>query len=192
MLSESSPMRYVVRQCWLGSILVAGTDKGIAAILLGDGPDTLAQSLRRRFPETSLIGPDQRLDDLADAVVRFVEAPTGRLEAPLDLRGTDFERRVWLALREIPAGSTTTYSEIAARIGAPHASYDVGQACASNPLAVVVPCHRVVRKDGTLAGYRWGTRRKRALLAREAALPIASIYATESAAFGRASATRPG
>ena len=167
-------MRYVVRPCWLGSVLVAGTDKGIAAILLGDEPAALAQSLRRRFPGTPLIGPDQRLDGLADAVVRFVEAPTGGLEAPLDLRGTDFERRVWLALREIPAGATATYSEIAARIGAPHASYDVGQACASNPLAVVVPCHRVVRKDGTLAGYRWGTRRKRALLAREAASSRAS------------------
>jgi len=162
-------MRYVVRPCWLGSVLVAGTDKGIAAILLGDEPAALAQSLRSRFPGTPLIGPDQRLDGLADEVVRFVEAPTGWLEAPLDLRGTDFERRVWLALREIPSGSTATYSEIATRIGAPHASYDVGQACASNPLAVVVPCHRVVRKDGTLAGYRWGTRRKRALLAREAA-----------------------
>jgi AraC family transcriptional regulator of adaptative response/methylated-DNA-[protein]-cysteine methyltransferase len=167
-------MRYVVRPCWLGSVLVAGTDKGIAAILLGDEPAALAQSLRRRFPGTPLIGPDRRLDGLADAVVRFVEAPTGGLEAPLDLRGTDFERRVWLALREIPAGSTATYSEIATRIGAPHASYDVGQACASNPLAVVVPCHRVVRKDGTLAGYRWGTRRKRALLAREAASSRAS------------------
>jgi AraC family transcriptional regulator of adaptative response/methylated-DNA-[protein]-cysteine methyltransferase len=167
-------MRYVVRPCWLGSVLVAGTDKGIAAILLGDEPAALAQSLRSRFPGTPLLGPDQRLDGLADEVVRFVEAPTGGLEAPLDLRGTDFERRVWLALREIPAGSTATYSEIATRIGAPHASYDVGQACASNPLAVVVPCHRVVRKDGTLAGYRWGTRRKRALLAREAASSRAS------------------
>jgi AraC family transcriptional regulator of adaptative response/methylated-DNA-[protein]-cysteine methyltransferase len=174
MLRASSPMRYVVRPCWLGSVLVAGTDEGIAAILLGDDRDTLVGSLRSRFPDAQLIGGDQCFDDLVAEVVRFVEAPAGRFGRPLDMRGTDFERRVWLALREIPAGSTATYSEIAARIGAPHASYDVGQACASNPLAVVVPCHRVVRKDGTLAGYRWGTRRKRALLAREAASPRAS------------------
>lgn len=173
-VTTTTAMTYLVGQCWLGSILVASTNEGIAAILLGDEGDALVRSLRSRFPDAHLVGGDQRFDDLVAEVIRFVEAPTIRFERPLDLRGTDFERRVWLALREIPAGSTATYSEIAARIGAPHASYDVGQACASNPLAVVVPCHRVVRKDGTLAGYRWGTRRKRALLAREAVSPRAS------------------
>jgi AraC family transcriptional regulator of adaptative response/methylated-DNA-[protein]-cysteine methyltransferase len=168
-VTTTTAMTYRVGQCWLGSILVASTDEGIAAILLGDDRDALMRSLRSRFPDARLVDGDQRFDDLVAEVVRFVDAPASRFERPLDLRGTDFERRVWLALREIPAGSTATYSEIAARIGAPHASYDVGRACASNPLAVVVPCHRVVRKDGTLAGYRWGTRRKRALLAREAA-----------------------
>jgi AraC family transcriptional regulator, regulatory protein of adaptative response / methylated-DNA-[protein]-cysteine methyltransferase len=168
-VTTTTAMTYRVGQCWLGSILVASTDEGITAILLGDDRDALMRSLRSRFPDARLVDGDQRFDDLVAEVVRFVDAPASRFERPLDLRGTDFERRVWLALREIPAGSTATYSEIAARIGAPHASYDVGQACASNPLAVVVPCHRVVRKDGTLAGYRWGTRRKRALLAREAA-----------------------
>lgn len=167
-------MTYLVGRCWLGSILVASTDEGIAAILLGDDGDALVRSLRNRFPDARLVAGDQRFADLVAEVVRFVETPASRFERPLDLRGTDFERRVWLALREIPAGSTATYSEIATRIGAPHASYDVGQACASNSLAVVVPCHRVVRKDGTLAGYRWGTRRKRALLAREAASSRAS------------------
>ena len=173
-VTTTTAMTYRVGQCWLGSILVASTDEGIAAILLGDDRDALVRSLRTRFPDAHLVGGDQRFDDLVAEVVRFVDAPASRFERPLDLQGTDFERRVWLALRDIPAGSTATYSEIATRIGAPHASYDVGQACASNPLAVVVPCHRVVRKDGTLAGYRWGTRRKRALLAREAASPRAS------------------
>ena len=173
-VTTTTTMTYRVGRCWLGSILVAGTDEGIAAILLGDDRDALVRSLRSRFPDAHLVVGDQGFADLVAEVVRFVEAPASRFERPLDLRGTDFERRVWLALREIPAGSTATYSEIATRIGAPHASYDVGQACASNPLAVVVPCHRVVRKDGTLAGYRWGTRRKRALLAREAASSRAS------------------
>jgi AraC family transcriptional regulator of adaptative response/methylated-DNA-[protein]-cysteine methyltransferase len=173
-VTTTTALTYRVGQCWLGSILVAGTDEGLAAILLGDDRDALVRSLRSRFPEAQLLEGDGRFEDLVAEVVRFVEAPASRFEPHLDLRGTDFERRVWLALREIPAGSTATYSEIATRIGAPHASYDVGQACASNPLAVVVPCHRVVRKDGTLAGYRWGTRRKRALLAREAAAPRAS------------------
>jgi AraC family transcriptional regulator, regulatory protein of adaptative response / methylated-DNA-[protein]-cysteine methyltransferase len=173
-VTTTTAMTYLVGRCWLGSILVASTDEGVAAIFLGDDRAALVRSLRSRFPDVQLVGGDQRLDDLVAEVVRFVEAPASRFEPPLELRGTDFERRVWLALREIPAGSTATYSEIATHIGAPHASYDVGQACASNPLAVVVPCHRVVRKDGTLGGYRWGTRRKQALLAREAASPRAS------------------
>ena len=173
-VTTTTTLTYRVSQCWLGSVLVAGTDEGLAAILLGDDRDALVRSLRSRFPDAHLVAGDQPFADLVAEVVRFVETPASGFERPLDLRGTDFERRVWLALREIPAGSTATYSEIATRIGAPHASYDVGQACASNPLAVVVPCHRVVRKDGTLAGYRWGTRRKRALLAREAASSSAS------------------
>src|SRR5688572_10923268 len=172
-VTTTTAMTYLVGRCWLGSILVASTEEGLAATLLGDDRDAHVRSLRSRFPDAHLVAGDRRFDDLVADVVRFVEAPASRFERPLDMRGTNFERRVWLALREIPAGSTATYSEIAARIGAPHASYDVGQACAANPLAVVVPCHRVVRKDGTLAGYRWGTRRKRALLAREAASPRA-------------------
>jgi AraC family transcriptional regulator of adaptative response/methylated-DNA-[protein]-cysteine methyltransferase len=168
-VTSTTALTYRVGQCWLGSLLVASTDEGIAAILLGNDREALVRSLRSRFPEARLIEGDERFEDLVTEVARFVDAPASRFDRHLDLRGTDFERRVWLALREIPAGSTATYSEIATRIGAPKASYDVGQACASNPLAVVVPCHRVVRKDGTLAGYRWGTRRKRALLAREAA-----------------------
>ena len=160
-------MRFVVRRCWLGSVLVAGSDRGITAILLGDHPEGLIRSLNERFPGTELRGPDPIVEDLADQVVRFLEGATDGVEAPLDLRGTDFERQVWAALREIPAGSTVTYSEIARRIGAPAASREVGEACAANPVAILVPCHRVVRKNGTLGGYRWGVERKRALLTRE-------------------------
>jgi AraC family transcriptional regulator of adaptative response/methylated-DNA-[protein]-cysteine methyltransferase len=161
-------MRYVVRRCWLGSVLVAGSDRGITAILPGDDPESLARSLNVRFPGSELSGPDPSFEDLADRVVRFLEGASDD-EAPLDLRGTDFERQVWAALREIPAGSTVAYSEIARRIGVPAASREVAEACAANPVAVLVPCHRVVRKNGALGGYRWGVGRKRALLAREAA-----------------------
>jgi AraC family transcriptional regulator, regulatory protein of adaptative response / methylated-DNA-[protein]-cysteine methyltransferase len=173
-VTMTTSLTYRVGQCWLGSLLVASTEEGIAAILLGDDREALVRSLQGRFPGARLTEGDEHFEDLVTEVARFVAAPASRFDRHLDLRGTDFERRVWLALREIPAGSTVTYSEIATRIGAPNAGYDVGQACASNPLAVVVPCHRVVRKDGTLAGYRWGTRRKRALLAREAASPAVS------------------
>jgi AraC family transcriptional regulator of adaptative response/methylated-DNA-[protein]-cysteine methyltransferase len=165
---ETSPMRYVVRRCWLGAVLVAGADRGITAVLLGDEPESLVRELRSRFPGPELTGPDRPFDDLADEVVRFLEGSTGDVETPLDLRGTDFERHVWAALREIPAGSTVAYSEIARRIGAPVASREVAEACAANPVAVLIPCHRVVRKNGALGGYRWGVRRKRALLEREA------------------------
>jgi AraC family transcriptional regulator of adaptative response/methylated-DNA-[protein]-cysteine methyltransferase len=167
-------LRYLVRPCWLGSVLVAGTDHGVAAILLGDTPASLVGNLRLRFPTARLMRGDAAFGDLADAVVGAVTDPAARFERPLDLQGTDVERRVWAALREIPAGTTVAYCEIAGRLGAPVDSRDVAQACASNPLAVVVPCHRVVRKGGGLGGYRWGVARKRALLAREAAWASAS------------------
>jgi AraC family transcriptional regulator, regulatory protein of adaptative response / methylated-DNA-[protein]-cysteine methyltransferase len=166
-------MRYLTGRCWLGWVLVAATDDGISAILLGDDPRALEQDVQRRFPDTSL-ARDPELKPTVAEVVRVVETPGQRLSRPLDPRGTEFERRVWQALREIPAGATAAYSDIAARLGAPHASVEVAQACASNPLAVVIPCHRVVRKSGALGGYRWGVRRKRALLAREAAARGAS------------------
>jgi AraC family transcriptional regulator, regulatory protein of adaptative response / methylated-DNA-[protein]-cysteine methyltransferase len=167
-------IRFAVRECWLGTVLVAATDKGICAILLGDDPIAVVRDLHERFPEAQAGTRDEPFEQMVAAAVRFVEAPARGLDIPLDLHGTPFQQRVWQALREIPAGSTASYSDIAARIGAPHAAYLVAEACAANPIAVAVPCHRVVRKDGTLAGYRWGFKRKRALLAREAAWRAAS------------------
>ena len=135
---------------------------------MGDDPEVLARDLEDRFPEAMLIGGDAAFDRLVARVVELVEAPGAGLDLPLDLRGTAFQRRVWQALREIPAGGTASYTEIADRIGAPNAVRAVASACAANPLAVAVPCHRVVRSDGGLCGYRWGVERKRTLLQREA------------------------
>ncbi len=162
-------IRFAVGECSLGSILAAATAKGVCAIALGDDPDTLVRDLEDRFPRAELVGGDPEFESLVARVVAFVEAPLLGLELPLDIRGTTFQRRVWQALRKIPAGSTTSYAEIAERIGSPKAARAVARACASNPIAVAVPCHRVVRSDGAPGGYRWGVERKRALLARETA-----------------------
>ncbi len=162
-------IRHTVADCSLGSILVAATAKGVCAVLLGDEPDALVRDLRDRFPWAPLTEADADLDRLATEVVGLVETPGRELDVPLDIRGTGFQRRVWQALRGIPAGSTASYSDIASRIGAPKAARAVAGACASNALAVVIPCHRVVRGDGSLSGYRWGVERKRRLLDREAA-----------------------
>lgn len=162
-------IRFAVGRCWLGMILAAATEKGLCAILLGDDADALTADLRERFPEARLTDGGESFAPLMAKVIDFIEAPARGLDLPLDLRGTEFQQRVWQALRRIPAGSTTSYSEVAAHIGAPKEAYAVAEACASNALAVAIPCHRVVRKNGALAGYRWGFRRKRALLAREAA-----------------------
>jgi AraC family transcriptional regulator of adaptative response/methylated-DNA-[protein]-cysteine methyltransferase len=159
-------IRFMIGKCWLGSVLVAATGKGICAILLGDDPTTLQRDLKERFPEAQLIS-DKALEALTAKAIDFIEAPGRDLDLPLDPQGTAFQQRVWQALREIPAGSTASYSEIAERIGAPKEAYAVGEACAANVIAVAIPCHRVVRKDGALAGYRWGFRRKRTLLKRE-------------------------
>jgi len=161
-------LRFAVGQCSLGAILVASSDKGVAAILLGDDPDTLIRELETRFPAADLVGGDDAYDRLIARVVGFVEAPAIGFDLPLDVRGTAFQQRVWQALRQIPAGSTATYTEIARRIGAPASIRAVAGACAANPVAVAIPCHRVIRTDGALAGYRWGVDRKQALLAREA------------------------
>jgi len=163
-----SEIRFAIGACSLGAILVAQSARGVCAILLGDDPDALARELQDRFPRARLIGGDRDYERLVAQVVGFVEAPALGLDLPLDVRGTAFQQRVWQALREIPVGSTASYSEIARRIGAPKASRAVAQACAGNMLAVAIPCHRVVRNDGDLSGYRWGVPRKRALLEREA------------------------
>jgi AraC family transcriptional regulator of adaptative response/methylated-DNA-[protein]-cysteine methyltransferase len=165
---DATEIRFATSECALGTILVAQSARGLCAILIGDQPQVLEVDLRARFPHAQLSRGDADLEQLAARVVAFVEAPTGGLELPLDLRGTPFQRRVWQALRAIPAGHTATYAEIARRIGAPQAVRAVAGACAANPLAVVVPCHRVVRSDGALSGYRWGVPRKRALLESEA------------------------
>jgi AraC family transcriptional regulator, regulatory protein of adaptative response / methylated-DNA-[protein]-cysteine methyltransferase len=141
----------------------------VCAILFGDDPDTLVRDLQDRFPKARLIGGDRAFEQLVATVVGFVEAPAHGLDLPLDVRGTAFQQRVWQALREIPSGSTASYAEIARRIGQPKAVRAVAQACASNGIAVAIPCHRVVRTDGALSGYRWGVERKRALLDRERA-----------------------
>jgi AraC family transcriptional regulator of adaptative response/methylated-DNA-[protein]-cysteine methyltransferase len=140
----------------------------VCAILLGDDPDALVHDLQERFPKAQLIGGDADFEHVVATVVGFVEAPVLGLDLPLDVRGTAFQQRVWQALREIPAGSTLTYTDLARRIGTPNATRAVAQACASNSIAVAIPCHRVVRHDGTLSGYRWGAERKQALLNREA------------------------
>lgn len=161
-------IRFAIGQCSLGAILVAASMRGVCAILMGDEPDTLAHDLQDRFPRAALIGGDADFERLVAQVVGFVEAPGLGLALPLDIRGTAFQHRVWQALCEIPVGNTASYTEIAQHIGAPKAARAVAGACAANPLAVAIPCHRAVRTDGDLSGYRWGVERKRALLEREA------------------------
>jgi AraC family transcriptional regulator, regulatory protein of adaptative response / methylated-DNA-[protein]-cysteine methyltransferase len=162
-------IRFALGQCSLGAILVAATARGVCAILLGDEPDALVRDLQDRFPNAELIGGDEGFEQVVARVVGLVEAPALGLDLPLDVRGTAFQQRVWQALREIPAGTTASYTAVARRIGAPHAVRAVAHACASNAIAVAIPCHRVVRSGGALAGYRWGVERKRVLLEREAA-----------------------
>ncbi|MEP6941205.1 MAG: bifunctional DNA-binding transcriptional regulator/O6-methylguanine-DNA methyltransferase Ada [Rudaea sp.] len=160
-------MRFAVGECSLGSILVARSERGVCAILLGDDPGALVRQLQDRFPNARLSGGDKDFERLVASVVGLVEAPGTGLDLPLDVRGTAFQQRVWEALRRIPAGETASYAAIAAAIGAPKSARAVAQACAANALAIAIPCHRVVRSDGALSGYRWGVERKRELLARE-------------------------
>lgn len=160
-------IRFAVGQCALGAILVAQSQKGICAILLGDDPEQIVRDLQDQFPKARLIGGDQDFEQLVAQVVGFVEAPSLGLNLPLDIRGTVFQERVWKVLREIPPGATVSYAEVAKRMGCPSAVRAVAQACGANKIAVAIPCHRVVRRDGDISGYRWGVERKRALLARE-------------------------
>jgi AraC family transcriptional regulator of adaptative response/methylated-DNA-[protein]-cysteine methyltransferase len=163
-------IRFAVGQCSLGAILVASSKKGVVSILIGSDPAELVRNLQDRFPKANLIGADSNYEALVARVVGFIEAPSLGLDLPLDIRGTAFQHRVWQALREIPVGQTVSYAEIACRIGAPKAVRAVAGACAANNLAVAIPCHRVVKNDGSLSGYAWGVERKRALLDREATL----------------------
>jgi AraC family transcriptional regulator of adaptative response/methylated-DNA-[protein]-cysteine methyltransferase len=164
---KDAEIRFAVGECSLGAILVARSLKGICAISLGDDPEALVRDLEDRFPNARLIGGDPDFEQLVARVVGFIEEPRIGLDLPLDVRGSAFQERVWQALQEIPAGETASYAEIARRIGSPNAVRAVAQACSANTIAVAIPCHRVVRNDGALSGYRWGVERKRALLDRE-------------------------
>jgi AraC family transcriptional regulator of adaptative response/methylated-DNA-[protein]-cysteine methyltransferase len=160
-------IRWAVAPCALGTVLVAATDRGVCAIEFGDTPQALAEGLRARFPKAALVDGDAAFREWVDRVLAFVERPGEALDLPLDVRGTAFQRRVWEALRAIPRGRTASYAEVARAIGRPEAARAVAAACASNAVAVAIPCHRVVRSDGSPSGYRWGAARKVALLRRE-------------------------
>jgi AraC family transcriptional regulator of adaptative response/methylated-DNA-[protein]-cysteine methyltransferase len=166
---RDAAIRFAVGECSLGAILVAATAKGVCAIEFGDDPDALVRVLQDRFPNAQLIGADAAFEQLVARVVGVVETPAQPVDLPLDVRGTAFQQLVWRALRDIPPGETASYTQIAKRIGRPKAVRAVAQACATNTIAVAIPCHRVVRQDGHVSGYRWGVERKRALLQREAA-----------------------
>jgi AraC family transcriptional regulator of adaptative response/methylated-DNA-[protein]-cysteine methyltransferase len=163
----SEELTFSIMPCSLGHVLVAASAKGVCAILLGDDGDGLARDLRALFPKAALREADASFAATSAAVVALVDTRESPAEIPLDIRGTAFERRVWETLRKIPAGQTQSYGDVAAAIGAPKAVRAVARACTANKLAVAIPCHRIVRRDGSIAGYRWGTARKRALLDRE-------------------------
>ena len=168
-------LRLAVAESSLGWVLVAATDRGVCAIDLGDGPDELRSSFRRRFPKAEMVESDRPFESWVRRVVSWIETPSGGLSLPLDIQGTAFQQRVWRALQDIPVGSKVSYAEIARRVGQPKAARAVAHACASNSLAIAIPCHRVMRGDGDLAGYRWGLERKRALLARESGHPQQAV-----------------
>lgn len=162
-------IRFAIAGTSLGALLVAASGKGVCAILLGDDPEKLLRDLEDRFAKARLVGGDAKFEKLVARVVGLVEQPRKDLDLPLDIRGTAFQQRVWKALTAIPAGKTASYAEIARKIGRPSAVRAVAQACAANNLAIAIPCHRVVKTDGGLSGYRWGVARKKQLLAREEA-----------------------
>ena len=164
---QIAQLHYAIGQCSLGLVLIARADQGVCAVLLGDDPKSVTSELEKRFAPTRLLRRDEELAEYLSQVVGLIETPSRPLDLLLDLRGSTFQQRVWQALREIPVGTTTTYTEVASRIGAPKAVRAVARACATNPLALLVPCHRVIGKDGGLTGYRWGVERKRMLLERE-------------------------
>jgi AraC family transcriptional regulator of adaptative response/methylated-DNA-[protein]-cysteine methyltransferase len=160
-------VHFAIAESALGAVLVAQSPHGVCAILMDDDPHALRADLQGRFPKARLIEAEAELHSVIARVVAFIEDPAVGLDLPLDIRGTAFQQRVWQALREIPAGTTASYTEIAARLGSPRSVRAVAQACAANALAVAIPCHRVLRSDGGLSGYRWGVARKRELLERE-------------------------
>jgi len=165
--APKAQIRFAIGQCSLGAILVAQSEKGVCAVLLGDDPQSLLQELQDQFPHATLLGAHQEFEQLIAQLVGLVEQPQHGLCLPLDIQGTAFQQRVWRALQQIPPGETLSYSEVAARIASPQAARAVASACAANCLALLIPCHRVVRQDGQAGGYRWGIARKQTLLDRE-------------------------
>jgi AraC family transcriptional regulator of adaptative response/methylated-DNA-[protein]-cysteine methyltransferase len=170
----NTDLMFAIGACSLGAILVAATKKGVAAILMGDDPAELLRDLQDRFPKENLIGGDKAFEKLAARAISIIEQPGSAIALPLDIQGTAFQHKVWAALQCIPSGTTVSYAGVAERIGAPKAVRAVAGACGANPVAVIIPCHRVVRNDGSLSGYRWGLERKRALLDREAKAGVAA------------------
>jgi AraC family transcriptional regulator of adaptative response/methylated-DNA-[protein]-cysteine methyltransferase len=168
MTASSRHIRFGIADSTLGPIAVARTDQGICAILLADHRRDLLRELRQTFADTELVEDVAGLAPALTRVAHFVESPVATLDLPLDVRGTEFQQRVWRELRKIPVGSTASYADVARGIDAPKSVRAVAQACGANTLALAIPCHRVVRSDGALSGYRWGAARKRALLDREA------------------------
>jgi AraC family transcriptional regulator of adaptative response/methylated-DNA-[protein]-cysteine methyltransferase len=164
----NTDIHFAIGECSLGSILVAKSERGVCSILLGEDPALLIHDLHDQFPKANLIGDESRYEELVAKVVGLIEKPGVGLDLPLDIRGTAFQQRVWKALQQIPVSSTASYADIAKQIGMPKAVRAVAQACGANTLAVAIPCHRVIRNDGALSGYRWGVERKRILLDREA------------------------
>lgn len=172
-------IRFALGECSLGSLLVASSARGICAISLGDDPDTLARELQDRLPNATLIGGDSEYEQIIAQVVGLIDTPGQDFNLPLDIRGTTFQQRVWQALQAIPPGMTLSYAEVAARIRKPDAARAVASACAANQLALAIPCHRVVRIDGSLSGYRWGVERKQALLEKEAHEHATAVHLTK-------------
>lgn len=168
-MKSAEHIAYALAPSRLGLVLVAVSEKGVCAILIDDDAEMLRDDLERRFPSAAVREDSRRLERVVASVVQFIEAPASRLDVALDIRGSSFQKRVWDTLRTIPAGLTASYAEVAGRLNAPTAVRAVAGACAANPLAVAIPCHRVVRSDGGLSGYRWGVARKEALLRAEGA-----------------------
>jgi AraC family transcriptional regulator of adaptative response/methylated-DNA-[protein]-cysteine methyltransferase len=167
-MTTSNTIFFAVGECSLGSFLVAQSARGVCSIMIGEDPMRLAQDLWHQFPKANLVARENDQEELVAQVAGLIEKPGAGLDLPLDVRGTAFQQLVWDALQRIPPGSTATYTDIARQIGMPRAVRAVAQACGANVLAVAIPCHRVIRNNGSLSGYRWGVERKRALLAREA------------------------
>jgi AraC family transcriptional regulator, regulatory protein of adaptative response / methylated-DNA-[protein]-cysteine methyltransferase len=160
-------IRYAFGHSTLGAFLAATSARGLVAFEFGERRETLVATLRQRFPDAAVEQDDTNLSAMIDELASLVDHPEREPSLPLDLRGSAYQKHVWEILRQVPAGQTITYGAVAANLGTPRDARDATEAIAANGIAILIPCHRVVKKDGSLSGYRWGTRRKRALLARE-------------------------